>query len=488
MARSCPDPRKDARRRRRFRDCEHPASDWARAPGAMSRWSGAAPRGRPAIPRGAARSPPGGLNAGRCCRQTPRKRTLPSVGEGEGGACRRGRKRRSASAGHDSGARRVQVSAPGNELELAPPTTLATPGSMHSADPHVIVLFGATGDLARREAAARPVPPVPGRAAARVPHRGHVARGALDDEYHEMARTACDEFARGAVTDEHWDDFRRTHQLRARAPRASTGLAGRCRELEAMLDAEPRRLHYLSIPPHAADAVVQTLGEAGLTDRARIIMEKPFGTDLHTRTAPQLAGPRGLRRRPGVPDRPLPGQGGGAEHPGLPLRQRALRADLEPPAHRPHPDRRARDPRRWSPGPSFYEQTGAFRDMVVTHLFQILAFVAMEPPTDLEPRAINEEKNKVFRSMRPIDPAARGPGPVRGVPLAEGVAPDSDTETFVALRVRDRQLAVGRRPVLPAHRQADGRGRPHRLDRLPRAAEVDVPAPARGWAPRGRTT
>ena len=52
----------------------------------------------------------------------------------------------------------------------------------------------------------------------------------------------------------------------------------------------------------------------------------------------------------------------------------------------------------------FYEATGAYKDMVVTHLFQVLAFVAMEPPTALEPRAISEEKNKVFRSMLPIDP------------------------------------------------------------------------------------
>ncbi len=53
----------------------------------------------------------------------------------------------------------------------------------------------------------------------------------------------------------------------------------------------------------------------------------------------------------------------------------------------------------------FYEKTGAFRDMVVTHLFQILAFVAMEPPTALAPEPITEEKNKVFRSLQPLDPA-----------------------------------------------------------------------------------
>ena len=72
--------------------------------------------------------------------------------------------------------------------------------------------------------------------------------------------------------------------------------------------------------------------------------------------------------------------------------------------------------------------------MVVTHLFQVLAFMAMEPPTALEPPAIGEEKNKVFRSLRPIEPANVVRGQYEGYRSEPGVAPDSDTETFVALR------------------------------------------------------
>jgi glucose-6-phosphate 1-dehydrogenase len=72
--------------------------------------------------------------------------------------------------------------------------------------------------------------------------------------------------------------------------------------------------------------------------------------------------------------------------------------------------------------------------MVVTHLFQILAFVAMEPPTALEPQAINEEKNKVFRSLCPLDVSQVVRGQYEGYRWDDGVAPDSDTETFVALR------------------------------------------------------
>jgi glucose-6-phosphate 1-dehydrogenase len=72
--------------------------------------------------------------------------------------------------------------------------------------------------------------------------------------------------------------------------------------------------------------------------------------------------------------------------------------------------------------------------MVVTHLFQILAFVAMEPPTALEPRAINEEKNKVFRSMRPLDNDQLVRGQYEGYCDIDGVNPESQTETFIALR------------------------------------------------------
>jgi glucose-6-phosphate 1-dehydrogenase len=82
----------------------------------------------------------------------------------------------------------------------------------------------------------------------------------------------------------------------------------------------------------------------------------------------------------------------------------------------------------------FYEQTGAYKDMVVTHLFQIMAFVAMEPPTALEPRAISEEKNKVFRSLEPIDPGDVVRGQYAGYRSERGVSPDSDTETFIALK------------------------------------------------------
>jgi glucose-6-phosphate 1-dehydrogenase len=82
----------------------------------------------------------------------------------------------------------------------------------------------------------------------------------------------------------------------------------------------------------------------------------------------------------------------------------------------------------------FYEQIGAFRDMVVTHLFQVLGYVAMEPPVSLDPKPLIAEKTKVFEAMLPLGPEDVVRGQYDGYRREDGVAPDSDTETFVAVR------------------------------------------------------
>jgi glucose-6-phosphate 1-dehydrogenase len=83
---------------------------------------------------------------------------------------------------------------------------------------------------------------------------------------------------------------------------------------------------------------------------------------------------------------------------------------------------------------SFYEETGAFRDMIVTHLFQVLGFVAMEPPTSLEPKALGLEREKVFESMPPLRPENVVRGQYEGYREEPGVDPASDTETLIALK------------------------------------------------------
>ena len=317
--------------------------------------------------------------------------------------------------------------------DVAVPQVLpAVHGDHPTVDPHVIVLFGATGDLARRKL---------------LPGLFHLSRAGLlpecrivatsledldDDGYHVVARAACEEFARGEVTDHHWHAFRRNITY-VSGSHGADGLARAVETSEAELSGEARRLHYLSIPPHAADTVVQTLDDARLTDRSRIIMEKPFGVDLHT----------ARRLNSVVQDVFTDDQVFRIDHfLGKEAAQNILafrfaNGLFEPIWNRQHIDHIQIDvPETLSVGSraSFYEQTGAFRDMVVTHLFQILAFVAMEPPTALEPRAINDEKNKVFSSMRPLDPDHVVRGQYEGYRATEGVDPNSDTETFVALK------------------------------------------------------
>jgi glucose-6-phosphate 1-dehydrogenase len=300
-------------------------------------------------------------------------------------------------------------------------------------DPHLIVLFGATGDLARRKL---------------LPALLHLSQAGLlpecrivgtslddfdDDAFRHFAWEACKEFSRGDVSDDAWSSFAANL---AYVPQGHgvEGLAATVSRLEPALGGEPRRLHYLSIPPGAAESVVQMLGKAGLVDRARIVMEKPFGTDLASaRELNALVHDIFTEDQVFRIDHFL-----GKEAAQNILAFRFANGLFEPIWNRDHIDHIQIDvPETLSVGnrAGFYEGTGAFSDMVVTHLFQILAFVAMEPPTALESRAISEEKNKVFRSLRPIDVSQVVRGQYAGYRSTPGVAEDSQTETFVALRV-----------------------------------------------------
>ena len=137
----------------------------------------------------------------------------------------------------------------------------------------------------------------------------------------------------------------------------------------------------------------------------------------------------------------------------------------------------------------FYEDTGAYRDMVVTHLFHVLGFVAMEPPTTLEARSIVEETGKVFRSVSPIDPANVIRGQYAGYREGEGVDPDSQTETFIALRAQIDNWRWSGVPFFLRTGKRHGRAAAAADDRLPRAAAADVPARrARSSRTTGPTT
>jgi glucose-6-phosphate 1-dehydrogenase len=303
---------------------------------------------------------------------------------------------------------------------------------MAPLQPHVIVLFGACGDLARRKL---------------LPGLLHLAQAGLlpefrivgtsledyDDEgFRAFALEACTEFARHGTSGEEWRTFESKLTFVSQAAGAD-GLAKAVAAAEQELGGEPRRLHYLSVPPNAARAVVKLLGEAGLVERSRIIMEKPFGTDLASAKVLNASLHETFAEEQIFRiDHFL-----GKEAAQNILAFRFANGLFEPIWNRDHidhvqidvPETLALENRV-----GFYEKTGAYRDMVVTHLFQVLAFMAMEPPTALEPNAISEEKNKVFRSMRPVEPANVVRGQYAGYCDEPGVAGDSDTETFIALK------------------------------------------------------
>ena len=214
-------------------------------------------------------------------------------------------------------------------------------------------------------------------------------------------------------------------------------------------------------------------------------MEKPFGTDLDSAIELNDQVHETFSREPDLPDRPLPRQGGGAEHPGVPVRQRAVRADLEPQLHRPHPDRHPRDPRPRPAGRLLRGDRrlqGHGRHPPVPGAWRSSRW-SRRPPWSRGPSARRRTRSsaRCCRSRRTTSSAGSTPATAS----EEGVSAESDTETFIALKARDRQLALGRRAVLPAHRQEDGRGPADHLDRLQGGAEERCSRRVPASAPQG---
>jgi glucose-6-phosphate 1-dehydrogenase len=309
-------------------------------------------------------------------------------------------------------------------------------GAVPTLDDHVIVLFGATGDLSRRKL-------LPGlfhlAEAGLLPEGFRVVGSSIeelgDEQFRAFAKQAVDEFGRLPTNDGRWDRFveRVSYVGGAFGPGSTDGLSEAVDRAAAELDAA-RTLFFLAVPPVAFGPIAEGLGSSGLNEGARVIMEKPFGTDyasareLNASVHSVLDEEQVFRI-----DHFL-----GKETVQNILALRFANGMFEPIWNRNHIDHVQIDvPETLTVGQraAFYEATGSFRDMVVTHLLQVLGFVAMEPPASLQPKALVDEKIKVFQAMRPIRPEDVVRGQYEGYREHDGVDANSDTDTFVAGRV-----------------------------------------------------
>lgn len=294
--------------------------------------------------------------------------------------------------------------------------------------PTTVVLFGATGDLSRRKL-------IPGlfrlMTVGLLPHV-------------RIIGTSLDEFDRDAFVDFVLDALPRNpagdvdrkafvEVLRWAPGGTAASLKVAVAEAEAELGGSVNRLHYLAVPPAAALSVIHTLRDAELVEHSRVVMEKPFGVDLASARKLNAAVHEVFDEEQVFRIDHFLGKEAALNI----LAFRFANGLFEPIWHRnmiDHVQIDVPEALGLEQRAGFYEATGAYRDMVVTHLFQVMAFTAMEAPTSLHPDDISEEKNKVFRSMLPIRPRDVVRGQYAGYRDEEGVDPESDTETFIALK------------------------------------------------------
>ncbi|HVQ88600.1 MAG TPA: glucose-6-phosphate dehydrogenase [Actinomycetes bacterium] len=292
-----------------------------------------------------------------------------------------------------------------------------------------LVLFGITGDLAKKK-----LFPSLYRMAERdqldVPIVG-VARSTWDDSVlHDHARQAI-LTARGAIDESVFAKLAKQLCI----VDGDYNDAATFERLAAKLEGIRWPTFYLAIPPLMFSVVAEHLAAVGLTQNGRVIVEKPFGRDLPSAIElDRILHEHFDERRIFRIDHYL-----GKEAVENLLVFRFANSFLEPVWNRNNiasvQVTMAEEFGVEGRG-AFYEDVGAIRDVVQNHMLQVVSLLAMEPPLDKDADALRDEKVRVLKAMRPIDPSHLVRGQYVGYREEPGVAPDSTVETFAALHLR----------------------------------------------------
>lgn len=323
--------------------------------------------------------------------------------------------------------------------------------------PCTVVIFGATGDLTHRKlipalynlGAGGDLPPT-------LAVVGFARREKTNEEFRKELEEAARKFSRQQLGDQLWKGFAESifyHRSEFGDPEGYTRLATFLDELDAQRGTQGNRLFYLAAGPDQFEVIFQNLKAAGLSRTkpgswARVVVEKPFGTDFATAHALNSIVSSSFSESSTFRiDHYL-----GKETAQNIMVTRFANSIFEPLwNHRfiDHVQITASEPLGVGSRAGYYDTAGAMRDMVQNHLLQLLCLVAMEPPTDLLADSVRDEKVKVIRALRPIRGEDVAKLTVRGQYAAgavdgeevcgyrdeERVPRGSETETYVALKL-----------------------------------------------------
>jgi glucose-6-phosphate 1-dehydrogenase len=327
-----------------------------------------------------------------------------------------------------------------------------------SVPPCTVVIFGASGDLARRKL----IPALYNlRACGKgmSPHDfailGFARRQIAVERFRDQMRDAVATYSRLELEDDCWNEFaaRLDYLGGLDQPGSFERLRLRLEQLEANYNLPPNRIYYLSIPPEAIDSTVEGLDQAGLIAKpsapffSRVVVEKPIGHDLESACQTN----RNLLRHFSEQQIFRIDHYLGKETVQNLLVLRFANTIFERmwgARNVDHVQITVAESEGVGSRAMYYDPAGALRDMVQNHMLQLLALIAMEPPVSLEAEAIREAKLNLLRTLQQVPPGKAARLVVRGRYSAgttdgqrvpgyieeEGIPEDSRTETFVALR------------------------------------------------------